>query len=105
MNTIQLPPLYADLPLTENEKQILYLKQITGTPGSYGKNIGSLKVEFIQHSPSGKWAYKVHTHKKTGYETSPGFIESKPSFSYNGAAESGADKIIDLYWMACNEND
>lgn len=100
---MMLPPLYNDLPLSQIEKEILYMKQITGTPGSYGKFIGSLKVEFID---TGKgWKYKIHTHKKTGYETSPGFIESKPRFSYNGAAESGADKMADLYWMACNEND
>lgn len=104
MNTFQLPPLYADLPLTEVEKQILYQKQIMGTPGSYGKHIGSLKVEFIQHS-NGKWSYKIHTHKKTGYETSPGFIESKPKAVSNGQAENRAEDMADLYWMACNEND
>lgn len=101
---MNIPPRFANLPLSESERQILYMKEISGIPGSYGKYIDGLRVEFIRHTFGG-WSYKIHTHKRTLYETSPGFIESKPRFNYDGPALHAAQKTIDLYWMACNETD
>lgn len=92
------------LDLTDSEKEILWLGEIAFMTAAYGKNIGPLNVEYVVND-KGQWAYRMHTRKKTGYETSPGLIESKFKFSYNGAAESAAKKMADLYWIACNEND
>ncbi len=102
--TLSLPPLYASLPVTEKEKEILYMRQITGVHGSYGRYVGSLKVEFIHVEGKG-WKYRIHTLKKTGYETSSGIIESSKYMSSDGQALNRAENMCDLYHMACVEYD
>jgi len=95
---------FENLNLTDSEKEICFMDEISNRTASYCRYIGSLKVEFLVNA-KGYWSYKMHTNKKTGYETSPGLIESKFRFPYSGKAESAAIDMEDCYWCACNEND
>jgi hypothetical protein len=89
--------------LTDDEKEILYRGELERNE-SFGSNIGPLKVEYLKNE-KGMWAYRIYTHEKTGYETSPGLIESKYRYYYDGKARVAAEYMVDLYWMACNRND
>lgn len=90
--------------LTDREKHVLYIAEITTHKYSFCSNIGPLKVEYLINE-KGQWAYRIYTHERTILETSPNIIESKFVFWYDSKAKAAAEKMTELYWMACNKND
>jgi hypothetical protein len=83
-----MAPRFANLNLTDSEKNILYMSEIMGERGSFGKIIQACKVDFIE--TNGYWTYKVYTRT--------GVIESKRKFNSHGIAENAAEKTIEYHY-------